>query len=330
MNGVRAIHDANTGDRSALRRAQGERISSSAQTDFSAPLDESAGHTAPIAARRYTSRMSRPTVHRFWRSAALPHVESRCANDSAACYALHAHATLSLGAVDDGQSVFTRDSQRQRLTRGDVVLIPAGVVHSCNPENVDRWSYQMLYLDEAWIRSVVGEMGVLDAAVLTQLPPAMAPRQIHSHLTRLNACLFSGASNEDKEAALLIFAGDLFGSPGMRSKVVPKPGLERLREVQALIAERCTETLTLDELASVAGLSRYHFVRAFSRSFGMTPHAWQIDQRIQCARGLLDQGMSIADAALQLGFADQSHFQRAFKQRVAATPGEYQRNLLQD
>jgi len=72
-------------------------------------------------------------------------------------------------------------------------------------------------------------------------------------------------------------------------------------------------------------MSRYHFVRAFSRVVGMTPHAWQLDQRIVRARGLLEQGMSLADAALQLGFSDQSHFQRAFKQRVAATPGEYRR-----
>ena len=281
--------------------------------------------------------MPRPTVHRFWRSDALPFIESRCANDSTACYAPHAHATLSLGAVDDGQSVFTRDSRRQRLTRGDVVLIPAGVVHSCNPEKDDRWSYQMLYLDENWIRGVVGERGTLDASVLTQLPPELAPRQIHARLTRLNACLFSDASNEDKEAALLVFAGDLFGSSSLRRRTAPKPGLDRLNGVRELIATRCAETLTLDELAAVAGLSRYHFVRAFSRSFGMTPHAWQLDQRIQRARGLLDQGMSLADTALQLGFADQSHFQRAFKQRVAATPGEYrngqrntQRNLLQD
>jgi AraC-like DNA-binding protein len=40
--------------------------------------------------------------------------------------------------------------------------------------------------------------------------------------------------------------------------------------------------------------------------------------------------MGLAEAALHLGFADQSHFQRAFKQRVAATPGDYLRNFLQD
>ena len=49
-------------------------------------------------------------------------------------------------------------------------MIPAGEVHSCNPADDGLWSYQMLYLDEAWVRGVVGEMGALDAVVLTGLP----------------------------------------------------------------------------------------------------------------------------------------------------------------
>jgi len=273
--------------------------------------------------------MTRPTIHRFWRSAALPFVESRCANDSSACYAPHAHSTLSLGVVDDGQSVLSRGGQRQRLVRGDVVLIDAGQVHCCNPADDGRWSYQMLYLDEAWLRAVVGEvngsvMDSGDALALNRLPADAAPRQVHARLTALNRCLFGSAALEDKEAALLLFVGDLFGCAAAPFSEA-KPGAERLRDVQTMIAARCSESLTLAELAEQARMSRYHFVRAFRRAFGMTPHAWQLDRRIERARGLLDQGMALADVALQLGFADQSHFQRAFKQRVAATPGEYRR-----
>ena len=270
--------------------------------------------------------MPRTTTHHFWRSSALPFVESRRASDSAACYAPHSHSTLSIGAVDSGESVFSRNGQRQKLVRGDVVLIPAGEVHSCNPADDGRWSSQRLYLDPAWIGGVVGEMGVFDAMVLNRLPPDVAPRRVHERLTQLNKCLFSSATDEDKEAALLVFVGDLFAEGRLRRKV--RTGAldsARLRAVQALIAERCAESLSLDKLAREAGMSRYHFVRAFSRAIGMTPHAWQLDQRIVRARGLLEQGMSLADAALQLGFSDQSHFQRAFKQRVAATPGEYRR-----
>ena len=268
--------------------------------------------------------MSRNAIHRFWRSPLLPFVESRRANDSAACYAPHSHSTLSIGAVDGGHSVFCRDGQSQRLVKGDVVLIPAGAVHSCNPENDGRWSYQMLYLDPPWVEGVVGEMGALDAVVLNRLPPDIAPEQVHERLTRLNACLFGAEADAEKEAALLVFVGDLFGAMHARGSVrEQRRDAERLRQVQACITARCVESLSLDELAREAGMSRYHFVRAFSRVVGMTPHAWQLDQRIVRARGLLEQGMSLADAALQLGFSDQSHFQRAFKQRVAATPGEY-------
>ena len=128
--------------------------------------------------------MPRTTTHHFWRSPALPFVESRRASDSAACYAPHSHSTLSIGAVDSGESVFSRNGQRQKLVRGDVVLIPAGEVHSCNPADDGRWSYQMLYLDPAWIGGVVGEMGAFDAMVLNRLPSDVAPRRVHERRRR--------------------------------------------------------------------------------------------------------------------------------------------------
>ena len=218
------------------------------------------------------------------------------------------------------------------------MLIPAGEVHSCNPADDGLWSYQMLYLDEAWVRCVVGEMsgeqGGFDSLVFTDLPQDAVLRQVHARLTRLNASLFSNVPDEDKEAELLLFVGDLFGSAAIRAGRSKTGNVSwRLENVQALIEARCVETLSLDEMAAEAGMSRYHLVRAFKQALGLTPHAWQLDLRIQRARRLLDEGLSLAEVALHLGFSDQSHFQRAFKQRVAATPGEYRncwRNFVQD
>ena len=198
----------------------------------------------------------------------------------------------------------------------------------------------MLYLDPQWVEELVGETGALDAVVLDHLLPRMSPDRIHARLTALNGYLFGPAACADKAAALVVFVGDLFGAVndkhGADEVMVfdAKPDARWLVEVKAMIAEHCAEALTLEEMARAAGMSRYHLVRLFRASVGMTPHAWQLDLRIQRARSLLDQGMALADIALQLGFADQSHFQRAFKQRVAATPGEYrqgrrQRNFVQ-
>lgn len=273
-------------------------------------------------------------VHRFWRSPALPFAEFRRAGDSRACYAPHAHAFLSLGAVDGGRSVFRRDGSSTLLSRGDVVFIPAGEVHSCNPENEGRWSYQMLYLDPEWVAGVVSESSE-DRAVPSIPAPTFRSEETHTRLTRLGQSLLCGVSEQEKEAELVCFVGDLFRRSGEEAwhGVVSRAGAGRLRDVQELIEERCADTLPLTMLAAAAGMSRYHFVRAFRRQVGMTPHAWQIDARIRRARGLLALGVPLAEAALQLGFADQSHFQRAFKQRVAVTPREYRgggRNFVQD
>lgn len=78
----------------------------------------------------------------------------------------------------------------------------------------------------------------------------------------------------------------------------------------------------------MAGLTPSHFVRSFSRHYGMTPHAYLLNQRIRHARTLLKRGEPLAEVALASGFADQAHFQRQFKRRVAATPGHYRTQLI--
>ena len=279
--------------------------------------------------------MPQPTTHRFWRSANLPFAESRCASDSVACYAPHAHAMLSLGAVDDGMSVFQHGRQHRRLIRNDVVFIPAGETHCCNPEGNGRWSYQMLYLDTDWVTSVIQECSDLDVQDVPKPRPEIPSRIAHARLTELNATLFSQRHDSDKEAAVLTFVGDCFipeTESVARARGPSAP--TALARVRALIEDRLGDTLYLNDLAAEARMSRYHLLRTFRNWTGMTPHAWQIDRRIQRARQLLDQELPLAEIAQQLGFADQSHFQRIFKQRVAVNPGEYRRlrnrNFVQD
>jgi AraC-like DNA-binding protein len=68
-------------------------------------------------------------------------------------------------------------------------------------------------------------------------------------------------------------------------------------------------------------------LRSFKQAYGQTPHAFQLDQRINQGKQLLKRGGSLADVAHSLGFADQSHFQRHFKRRHAVTPRVYQQSL---
>ena len=77
-------------------------------------------------------------------------------------------------------------------------------------------------------------------------------------------------------------------------------------------------------MAQYLHMSRYHFMHWFRALTGWSAHAYQVNARIEKAREGLRTGAAIAHLAHDLGFADQSHFQRVFKAHTAATPKQYQ------
>jgi AraC-like DNA-binding protein len=96
-----------------------------------------------------------------------------------------------------------------------------------------------------------------------------------------------------------------------------------LARVRTCLYERHAETVTLDEIATLSGLSRFHLLRVFSKRYGFPPHEYQLGVRITRARTLIRNGVSLAETASLVGFADQSHFTRHFKRILGVTPGQY-------
>lgn len=84
--------------------------------------------------------------------------------------------------------------------------------------------------------------------------------------------------------------------------------------------------MSLADLASAAGLSRYHLVRVFTRELGFSPMQYVQRSRIERAKVLIRAGdLSLAEIAYATGFSDQSHFTRRFKRHVGCTPSAYAR-----
>lgn len=96
------------------------------------------------------------------------------------------------------------------------------------------------------------------------------------------------------------------------------------RRIADDIEAHLDEPLTLDRLAAEAGLSTFHFAKMFRVSFGMPPHRYLAERRVERAKHLLRSGpAALAQVALACGYASQSHFTRAFKSAVGMTPGEW-------
>lgn len=100
----------------------------------------------------------------------------------------------------------------------------------------------------------------------------------------------------------------------------------QLREVTAYMRENLAAPIGLRELAGVSGMSQAHFSRAFKASTGVPPHRWQLNARVERAQQLLLRAdVALAEVALQLGFADQSHLTRVFRRAVGTTPSAWRR-----
>lgn len=97
----------------------------------------------------------------------------------------------------------------------------------------------------------------------------------------------------------------------------------QLNSITDFINDNLQSEITLRDLAGLVQLSQYHFCRTFKQSKGMSPYQYVIQQRIEQAKLLLRNGMSISEVALNCGFSHSSHLYRHFKRFVKTTPKKF-------
>lgn len=266
-----------------------------------------------------------PDRHSFWHDPALPFLEARAVQDGRhVCYDKHSHAHFSIGAITGGHSHYLNQRSLQEVGPGSLVLMNPEEVHACNPIADQPWSYLMFYLDTDWLRSQQEEAGLGSEFRPFDMTASRDPL-LYQGLQHLHHQLVQAPDPLAREVACHLFSRQLLArlTPARWDDRPP----QHLQRAAELMQDDSASPLSLSQLSAVAGLTPSHFVRAFSQHYGMTPHAYLLDRRIRHARTLLKQGQPLAEVALASGFADQAHFQRQFKRRVAATPGQYRTQL---
>lgn len=109
-------------------------------------------------------------------------------------------------------------------------------------------------------------------------------------------------------------------------KAAQKGGLSLIaqRRTKEYIAAHLDQAITIENLADVAGLSTFHFARMFNQSFGMTPHRYLTEKKIELAKTLLcNTSNLLIDIAVASGFCSPSHFSRQFKSVTKLTPSQF-------
>jgi AraC-like DNA-binding protein len=115
-------------------------------------------------------------------------------------------------------------------------------------------------------------------------------------------------------------------SPQVPSRRVGRH-IDGLDRVGAHLRAHLAENVSLDELAEIAGLSKFYLLRAFRRAYGVTPHGYQRQLRLAHAWRAIADGKPLTRATYDAGFADQSHLTRQFTSMYGLTPARCARQF---
>ncbi|SEH35977.1 helix-turn-helix transcriptional regulator [Magnetospirillum fulvum] len=232
----------------------------------------------------------------------------RVEGDSAAT-PWHAHLSLVLGLVDRGHRTLHLPSGPVALGPGDGFVIPPDTPHAWAAGTSGQ--HRVLVLGPRLLHDSFWAAGAIRDPAWTQaFDRAFARVETGGPLARAEADSLLGQTSR------------LAGAADGR-RLVPGP----LRMARREAVEQVEARLDLTELARRVGLSPFHLHRLYRRTWGLTPAEHRLEARLRHARTLILQGTTIADAAAATGFADQSHFSRAFRRLMGVPPGMWARQI---
>lgn len=222
------------------------------------------------------------------------------------------------------------------LQEGDLLIINSGVIHSMPAMQGERLIFQA---DFSLLHNVTGIESTLSNMPSALLVTSENAPTIHERLKNLmlNICteyfsdsILISASIYSRLIEMLVLIGREYTAGGNAFDVThtkQKEYTEKFITVCNYIHEHCTESLSLDDAAALAGFSKYHFTRLFKQFTGISFYKYLNKKRIEHAEKLLvDPEISITEVALQSGFSSLSTFIRMFKLIKDCTPTEF-RNM---
>ncbi|HTO65641.1 MAG TPA: AraC family transcriptional regulator [Bradyrhizobium sp.] len=262
-----------------------------------------------------------------WFSAELVHVwpselEFRV-KGGAAFLALHDSVRADGETAIAGGSRSTLTDLRDRLT-----FVPVG-------SSVEGWSRFKRRTSSVFAVHLTSTTSDHDTNDISKVPPALyfENDNLKATLQKLRSVLDGSGINDHAYAEtlglLLLWELRRAADPKHSRQNPVRGGLtaRQLRRVREFIDVQIPNEIRLSDLAALAGLSRYHFIRAFKDTVGFTPYQYVLSERFRRARALLSSksDLSLGDVALAAGFSDVSQLNRVFRKFAGVTPTAFRR-----
>lgn len=239
-------------------------------------------------------------------------------------FARHSHEGYTIGLIENGAQRFFRSGANHVAPTSSIILVNADQVHNGQTATEQGWGYRAMYPTPELFEGLTDGIGetqlgapYFEKAVV--FDPVLAKQMAFTF-----DLLTSEKSTLAKQSALYQLLINLITRHNKSSfclrAVSRKPQLATALDY---LRDYYFDNISLTELAAIANMSPFHFIRQFKAETGMTPHVYQTQFRVNRAKQMLRSGLAINEVALAVGFYDQSHFHRYFKKNMGVTPKLY-------
>lgn len=223
-------------------------------------------------------------------------VELILCKESAISYPLHNHVSVfTLGLVLEGEIEVATDKGSGIYWKKGLFVIPPYVPHSITARS--RYTLLSLCVNKELLTTPDFERAI--SGVSAFLRRSIDQQEVEQRLLQ----------------ALRVLA--------LAGRMIPAERNTALSGLKRRLERYPEQKYGIDDMAGLAYASKYHLIRAFKREVGLTPHQFQIQNRVRKAQRMLMGPATITEVALATGFCDQSHFIRQFEKIVGLTPTDY-------
>ena len=245
----------------------------------------------------------------------------------------HFHEFDKIVILISGSVNYMVEGTDYSLKPWNILLVRHHMIHKALIDVSVPYERIIIYLNSSYVERFAPNGGLMDCFAAAEKRRFCLMRPDNGEIEKLKDSLDRlDASISDTEFGAELMRGTLLAQLMVQlNRIMQRDSsrenttAEQCGKISAALSyinENITGKLSVDELAAMCYLSRYHFMRLFKQQTGCTVHNYIRQKRLVLAARLIREGMSASSAAAECGFTDYSAFHRAFSQTFGVSPGK--------